>query len=435
MLELKEGKIISFEVKGMQLKGTIMPSNEKDILRVKLFSGYNAGFNLKEVKNIKVEAEGKKPSKPLEEEIVFDKSKPLITIIHTGGTIASRADYRTGAVVTAFTAKDLLSMFSELREKVNFNVISLGNMWSDDMRFKHYSRIAETVFNEAKKNIKGIIIGHGTDTMHFTAAALSFMLENIQLPVILVGSQRSSDRPSSDAAFNLLAATEFILNSDFKGIAICMHENESDNTFLILPACKTRKMHSSKRNAFKAINDKPIARINLKENKIEVLNKKYFSSIKGELKLKNKIEENIALLKVHPNINPEILRFFKQQKLKGLILEGTGLGHTPGFEPDPLSKGNADFFKALKELIDSGCIVCMTTQCLNGSVNMNVYDKGRDLQALGVLDGKDMLPETAFIKLAWLLGNYNKEEAKTLFQENLQGEINERLMLDYEEKE
>jgi len=434
MLDLKEGMLISFEFNNNKLSGSIV-SIKENLIHLKLSSGYNAAFHLNELKNLSVLSEGKKPSKPKAIELKEIKGLPLITIIHTGGTIASRVDYRTGAVVSSFFVEDLLSMIPEIKEKANFKAIHLGNMWSDDITLKHYSKIAEAVFNAVKEKPKGIIIGHGTDTMHFTAAALAFMLENISVPVILVGSQRSSDRPSSDAFTNIIAAVEFILKSNFKGIAICMHENESDNNFLILPACKTRKMHSSKRNAFKVINDKPIARVILPEGKIEVLNEKYFLEEKKEFNLKNKIEERIALLKVHPNINAEILKFFKEKKLQGLVLEGTGLGHTPGFEPDALSKGNADFFKALKELIDSGCIVVMTTQCLYGVVNLNVYDKGRDLQALGVISAKDMLPETAFIKLAWLLGNYKKEEVKKLFQENLRNEINERLSLDNESKD
>ena len=136
------------------------------------------------------------------------------------------------------------------------------------------------------------------------------------------------------------------------------------------------------------------------------------------------MEDKIGLLKIHINMFPEQFEFYKGYK--GLIIEGTGLGHTPGQVPNEWCKIHEKIYPALKKVIDSGCIVVMTTECLFGGVQMHVYDKGVDLTNLGVIPGQDMLPETAFVKLAWLLGNYKKDEVKKLITTNLRGEIKER---------
>ncbi|MBI3290892.1 asparaginase, partial [Candidatus Falkowbacteria bacterium] len=260
------------------------------------------------------------------------------------------------------------------------------------------------------------------------SAALSFIVEQSPVPIIFVGAQRSSDRGSSDAAMNLICAAEFAVKSDFGGVAICMHESASDNNCFILPGTKTYKLHSSRRDAFKAINDSPFAKIDYKTREIKYLLNNYSKRV-GKLVLKPKMEDKVGLLKIHLNMFPEQFSFFKGYK--GLIIEGTGLGHTPGQVPNKESAIHKKIYPAIKELVDSGCVVVMATQCLFGGVNMNVYDKGRDLLGLGVIPGKDMLANTALVKLSWLLGNYSHEEAKKLITQNLRGEINGRLV--YEE--
>src|SRR3990167_7587160 len=223
---------------------------------------------------------------------------------------------------------------------------------------------------------------------------------------------------------NLICAAEFIAKTDFGGAAICMHESASDKNCFILPAAKTYKLHSSRRDAFKAINDGPLARIDYKNREIKYLRNDY-SKRAEKLVLKPKMEEKIGLLKIHINMSPEQFAFFKGYK--GLVIEGTGLGHTPGQVPNKESTIHKKIYPAMKAVIDSGCVVVMTTQCLFGGVNMNVYDKGRDLQDLGVIPGKDLLGNTALVKLSWLLANYKREEVKKLIGQNLRGEINERL--------
>lgn len=409
--------------------GRLMPSSDKNTIIIKLDNGYNIGFEKKEVSKMVV-VEKAASSIKKEKEVSKNTLLPKIVVLHTGGTIASKVDYRTGGVVSSFSPAELLSLFPELKDLANIESELVAQMWSDDLRFSHISLLAATVEKHAKKKVKGIIIGMGTDNLAVAAAGLSFMLEKINLPVIFVGSQRSSDRGSSDAAMNIICAAEFISQTDFCGVGICLHENSSDENCLIFPACKTYKLHTSRRDAFKAVNATALARVSYKDRKVDFLQKDYpRSEKKSEIKIliKPKMEDKVGLLKIHINMMPEQFEFFAEKKYKGLVIEGTGLGHTPGQVPNHEAAIHKKIYPALKKLIDSGCIVVMTSQCLFGGVNMNVYDKGRDLLELGVIPGKDMLANTALVKLSWLLSNYKKEEARKMISQNLRGEINERL--------
>ena len=409
-------------------EGILMPNQETDSVVIKLDNGYNVGIDKKKVKEVKIIEKYKEKEAKSKTEIKKDSKKPTITILHTGGTIASKVDYKSGAVYSSFNPEDLLEMFPELFKIANFDSKLIANMWSDDLRFKHFEIIAKAIEKEVKKGVDGIIIGMGTDNLAVASAALAFIIEETPIPILLVGAQRSSDRGSSDAAMNLICAAEFIAKTDFTGVAICMHENTGDNTSAILPATKTRKLHSSRRDTFKPVNDTIIARINYDSRKIEFIKKDYLKKEKRKLIIKPKMEDKVGLLKIHINMFPELFEFYKNYK--GLVIEGTGLGHTPGQVPNEYCKIHEKIYPAIKKVIASGCIVIMTTQCLFGKVHMHVYDKGVDLTNLGVIPGQDMLPETAFVKLAWLLGNYKKDEVKEMIGKNLRGEINERLMKD-----
>lgn len=404
-------------------EGILMPNEETDSVVIKLDNGYNVGIGRKRVKEIKIVEKYRAKEEAAIKEVKKDSKKPTIAILHTGGTIASKVDYRTGGVIASFSDEDFLSMFPEIKEIANIKSTLVSNMMSEDMRFTHYKKIADAIVKEIKNGVDGIIIGHGTDTLAVTSAALSFVFENLPIPVILVGSQRSTDRGSTDAAANLICAAEFIAKTDFCGVAICMHENTSDNKCAILPACKTRKMHTSRRDAFKAINDTIIARVNYETRKIEFVKKDYTEKGNGKLIVKNNFEDKVAILKTYPNMYPDIIDALAKKKYKGLILEGTGLGHAPTNIDE-----NIPNYKALKKFIDAGGVIVVTSQCIFGAVHGEVYVNLRRLGNIGCIFGKDMLSETAFVKLAWLLGNYKKEEAEELMTKNLRGEINERLM-------
>ena len=405
-------------------EGTLMPNEETDSIVIKLDNGYNIGIEKKNVKELKV-IETYKSKETHPEKAKKDSKKPTITILHTGGTIASKVNYETGGVISKFSPAELIEMFPEIKKTANFDSKLIEQMFSEDMRFEHYKTIANAVKKELQKNTDGIIITHGTDTLGYSAAALSFMLENINMPVILVGAQRSSDRGSSDAAMNLVCASEFIAKTGFVGVAICMHESTGDNNCAIMPATKTRKLHTSRRDAFKVVNDTIIARINYDTRKIEFVKKDYPKKPDKKFIAKDKFEDKVGLIKCHPNMFKQQFDFFKGYK--GLVIEGTGMGHAP---VDPPNRLHINILDSIKSLIKSGTVVAMTSQCLFGANHPHVYTAAINLSKSGVIYCKDMLPETAFVKLAWLLGNYKKDEVKELMTENLRGEINDRLMED-----
>jgi glutamyl-tRNA(Gln) amidotransferase subunit D len=405
-----------------KFSGVVVPSTNPHVLILKLENGYNVGISWDRVKNVLKKGHvviGKPKGKMPQQ----NPALPKISILSMGGTIASRVDYTIGGVYASFDAADLLTMVPELATLAQFSCRKLANIMSEDMRFTHYSMLAEYVYNELERGAKGIIITHGTDTMHFTAAALSFALEGLNAPVLLVGAQRSSDRPSSDSAENLIAASHFITKSDFAGVGICMHASTSDGRCFILPGTKTRKMHTSRRDAFQAINTTPVAEVLLPEGKINFMQKDYTRvNSASKPRLRNKFEEKVGLIKTYPGMSPEQFEFFLDRGYRGLIIEGTGLGHTPV----NLQEGDARFIKIIKALIDSGCVVGIVSQCIYGRVHPYIYANLRRLSHTGAIFCQDMLAETAYVKLAWLLGNFDEEYARQHLAKNLRGEISER---------
>ncbi len=398
-------------------KGIVMPSKDKKYIFLKLNSGYNIGIKKTKIKKVKIIKKYKK-EKTITRKLKIHKNLPTIALLHTGGTFASKVDYITGGVIARFTPEEIVAMFPELEKIANIKSEFISNMLSEDMCFKDYIKIVKEIEKQYKKGVKGIIITHGTDTLHYTSAALSFMLKKCPIPVILVGAQRSSDRGSSDAAMNLTCAALFIAKTDYTGVAICMHETINDTFSIILPGTKARKLHSSRRDAFKVVNDTPIAKINYMTKQITLF--KPIISIKNGLEIKPKMEEKVAILKVHPNMSEKQFLFYKNYK--GLIIEGTGLGHAPVG-----TKEHIKILNAIKKLVKAGCIVAISTQTIFGKVNLNVYSNGIKLLEAGVVPCEDMTTETAFIKLSWLLANYPKDKIKDLMVTNLKGEINERL--------
>lgn len=416
-------KIITSE---QEIEGILMPE-EKEFIVLKMDTGYNIGIDKKRVREISLISHMQKR----ESEISKTESKkglPKISILHTGGTIASKVDYSTGGVVAQFEPEKLIEMFPEIKEIANIDSRLIRNIMSENIRFAHYNILAHEIKKEIENGAQGIIITHGTDTLHYTSAALSFMLHDLGVPVLIVGAQRSSDRGSSDASLNLLSAALFITASkSFSGVAVCMHETEEDTTCLIIPGTKCRKMHSSRRDAFKPINTEAWARVDFKAKKVDFL-RTGFNKRDGKIPEVREFKENIevGIIKTYTNMFSDV--FLAHKGYDGIIIEGTGLGHAPIIEIDELTKEHTKIFNAIKELIDNDTLVAMTTQTIYGETDMNVYSPGRKLTDIGVIGNYcDMTPETAFIKLAWLLSNYPKHEAKKLYSTNLAGEISKRL--------
>ncbi len=427
-MKAKPGDYVEVISEKEPLKGILMPSSLDDVFILKLDSGYNLGINADKVKSLKVlkSADGAK-KKPFA--VKQKKGLAKISVLHTGGTIESKVDYRTGGVSADFRADETIAMYPELAEIANIKARSIARMQSEMIRFAHYNIMAREIEKEIKEGCEGIIITHGTDTMHYTSAALAFMLDRIPVPIILVGSQRSYDRGSSDAAQNLASAAFFIANSDFSGVAICMHENLDDESCLVLPALKSRKMHTSRRDAFRPVNANAVARVDYRAKKISFVSENY--ARKGSERKLSVSEFNekikVGVLKVHTNMFAEEILCYKG--FDGLVIEGTGLGHMPIQEVDGHTKENRRVFDALKEIIKKGVVVFMSSQAVYGRVQMNVYTPLREIRQAGVLGHLcDMTPETAFVKLAWLLGNKSKAEAMELMEKNLKGEISCRSM-------
>ena len=411
-----------------EFEGILMPCSP-DLFVLKLKSGYNMNFDKKNVSSLKILSKVQKKKKTLKK--ISSSASKRITLLHTGGTIASSLDYQSGAVSSLFHPEDLLSLFPELNSLAKIDSRLVCNMFSEDLRFDHYNLLVKEIEKEVKKGVNGVIVSTGTDTLHYTSAALAFALENLAIPVFVVGAQRSSDRGSSDAALNLLSAAYYIVESCFTGVAVCMHWHSDDALCAVLPACKVRKLHSSRRDAFRPVNAEVLAFVDYHHKKIEQIAP--LPSLSGSFKVhlfNPKLK--IGLLKTHTHMFPE--EFSSYASFDGLVLEGSGLGLMPLHVTDRATTVHKKIAESLKSLIKKEVVVVMSSQCLFGRVHLDVYSKGRDIQSLGVIGHlNDMTPETSFIKLAWLLSNYKKkEEVKRLFMENLRGELSERSLFDGE---
>ncbi len=338
---------------------------------------------------------------------------PKVALISTGGTIASKIDYRTGGVRAALTAKELYASVPELAMYASIDPEVLLSEYSENLTPNHWTMIAEKVAEKVRAGIyHGIVVSHGTDTMHYTAAALSFALQNLPIPVVLVGAQRSSDRPSSDAALNLLAATIFAIKSENAGVFVAMHAGTSDDIVACHIGTRVRKNHTSRRDAFESIDVAPVALV--KNGSIEMQKTIEFNLAKrrqdNEIEVKAKFDPRVALLKFHPGFDPKLITYTASAGYKAIILEGTGLGHV-----------SKECFPALQNAVKEGIVVCMTSQCIWGRVRMTVYDTGRDLLGLGVIPLSDMISETATVKAMWALAN--SKDIKQTMQENIANEI------------
>jgi glutamyl-tRNA(Gln) amidotransferase subunit D len=419
----KQGDYVEVHLMKLIYEGILLesPETEKGIILLKLDNGYNIGFSKKDVLEIKV----LKKAKVVEEnlEIKKDSTKPNIAMIITGGTIASRLDSRTGGVHPLQNPEDLFKFYPELFEKVNVVKVEIPFMKaSEDMDFKDWqkiARVAEKLLNDS--NIKGIIITHGTDFLHYTSAALSFMLKNLNKPVVLTYSQRSIDRASSDANLNLQCSA-LVAISDIAEVCLVGHASSNDNYCYAIPGTKVRKLHSSKRDAFKVVNDKPFAKVF--PDRIEIVSN-YKTRDKNKVKLDLKFEEKVALVKIYPGQNADVVDYYLKNNYKGIVLEMSGLGHVP------TSSSRNNWVRKIKEVIDKGLIVCAVSQCIYGRVDPLVYSNGREVLETGVIYLKDMLAETAFVKLGWVLGHEdwakNKKIVEEKMLENVAGEFNDRL--------
>ncbi len=413
MPKYKPGDLVGIETKDRKYTGILMERPElsgDNYLVIKLESGYNIGISLDRIKKIKKIGTGVKREKFKLKKHKKDSSKKDISILATGGTIASRVDYITGGVHSAFSAEDLISAVPELGEIANIHGKQIFNKFSENIVPRDWIKLAKATEKEIKKGVNGIVITHGTDTLGYTSAALAFMLKT-PVPVVLTGAQRSSDRGSSDASLNLIHSAIVAARGNFSEVVVVMHGETSDSFSLIHPATRVRKLHSSRRDAFQTINSKPNGRVSM--NSIEFFKE---AKLAKELRLDTKLEEQVFLLKYFPGLNPKVIDDLVKTGYKGIVIGGTGLGHTSDL-----------LFEKIKDAIESGISIAMTSQTIFGRVNMNVYSTGRILQDIGVIPCEDMLSETAYVKLMWILGQTkNPEKVREMMLTNYAGEITER---------
>jgi len=414
------GDIIRVTSNEKTYEGILIPRSEtgdgKHVV-VKLKNGYNVGIRVASDVTIEKVGKGTKPSfaaPPIPEQ---KPELPQVVILSTGGTIASRVDYRTGAVRSALSASDLYGVVPELADIARVKTEIVFSIYSENLTQKDWTQLAQTVASHIAEGVDGVVIPHGTDTMAYTAAALSFALQNLPVPVILVGAQRSSDRPSSDAATNLIGAVQAATRGPFAEVGLAMHKTLSDTAIVVNRGTKVRKCHTSRRDTFKPVNATPIARV--ENNEVTMLTDDYQKrNAAKKLVLKPEFSEKVALVKFHPGLGPAVIDWHVERGCKGILLEGSGLGHVSKYCFDPIRKA-----------VERGVVVALASQCIWGRVNMNVYDTGRDLLNLGVIPLDDMFPETGLVKLMWVFGQTSDpEEAKKLLKTNVADEFSPRTM-------
>ncbi len=375
--------------------GIVLPRSETadgDHIVIKMITGYNIGIRAEKITNITELGYREAHYKIPEKAFPVDPKKPKVKLLGTGGTIASRLDYRTGAVIPAFTPGELYGSVPELADICNLETEKLFGVFSENMGPEQWVRLAETIGQEIEKGVRGIVIGHGTDTMHHTAAVLSFMVQNSPVPIVMVGSQRSSDRPSSDAALNLMHSVKSAAECDIAEVMVCMFGPTSDQYDLLHRGTRVRKMHSSYRSTFRTIGDIPLAKVD--KNGFTYLRDDYAHRRSDRsVDVKAVWDDRVAIVYYYPAMKPDVIDSLIDNGYRGIVIAGTGLGHV-----------NKPLYPALRRAKEEGVAVYMTVQTLWGYVQMYVYDTGRDMMELGVIPAANLLPEVAYMKLGWALG-------------------------------
>ncbi|MXV63635.1 Glu-tRNA(Gln) amidotransferase subunit GatD [Natronorubrum sp. JWXQ-INN-674] len=395
-------------------EGVLLPSSTDDHLVVKLEGGYNVGVDRADA-DVELLAEdvyeidGTDAADDTSgSEIEFDDDLPTISLISTGGTIASTVDYRTGAVTAQFDAEDVLRAVPDLAGRANYRGRVVANILSENMEPPIWQDLARAVADEIEAGADGVVVMHGTDTMQYSASALAFMLET-PVPIVFTGSQRSADRPSSDNVMNAVSAVE-AAKSDCAEVLVCMHASENDDVCALHRGTRVRKNHTSRRDAFETVGAEPLGKVDYETEEIEFRGD-YRERDAVDLDLSDGLENDVELLKFTPGMDPAFLDVVEGSA--GVVIEGTGLGHV-----------HTDLIPRIEALIDDGTTVVMTSQCLEGRVCDRVYDTGRDLLEAGVIEAGDTLPGTAKVKLMWALAN--SERVEEAMQTSLAGELQER---------
>ncbi|WP_135303986.1 Glu-tRNA(Gln) amidotransferase subunit GatD [Haloarcula amylovorans] len=411
---MNAGDRVRVERAGQSYEGVLLPSSTPNHVVVKLDGGYNVGIDRDEADVDVLESDVYDVESAQDEqgssEIEFDEDLPTVSLISTGGTIASTVDYRTGAVTAQFDAEDVLRAVPDLAGMANYRGRVVANILSENMTPAVWQELAHAVEEEIEAGADGVVVMHGTDTMQFTASALAFMLDT-PVPIVFTGSQRSADRPSSDNVMNAVCAVE-AAKSDCAEVLVCMHADESDDRCALHRGTRVRKNHTSRRDAFETVGAKPLGEVEYgaaSEANEVTFHREYDERGAAELALHDGLSTAVELVKFTPGMDVSLLEA-AAAGADGIVLEGTGLGHV-----------NTAWIDVIEDL---NIPVVMTSQCIEGRVCDRVYDTGRDLLDAGVIEGEDMLPGTAKVKLMWVLEN--ADDVADAMGESLAGEIQDR---------
>ena len=418
------GDIVRVQTKETVYEGILLPRPEifdENYTVIKLDNGYNIGVDNKKIEKIEVIKKYEKKKKE-RHKLEHKKGLPLVPILSFGGTISSRVDYKTGGVYADYAAEDFVEMLPELENVANLKAEKVMSIMSEDMSPEEWQLMARRIAKELNDDeVSGIVVTQGTDTLHFSTAAMSFFLQPLNKPVVFTAAQRSIDRGSSDAFSNLLCAVNAAARFDGAAVVTCMHGTSDDNYCILNRGTKVRKMHTSRRDAFRPINELPLAKV-YQDGRIEILNSNYTKRNNSKVHVDDKFENKTALVYVYPGMNPDVLDYYLEKKYKGIVIAATALGHVPTINP------KYSLLNKLKKLIDEKVAIIISTQTIYGRVHPYVYTNLRKLSVqLDCIFAEDMLPETAYIKLGWVLGHTHKiDEVKKMMLTNYAGEICER---------
>lgn len=419
MTNAKPGDMVRIATEEEQYEGMLMPRPEileKGIVVVKLDSGYNIGVEKKKIRKIEV-VKKYKPKEAKKQKVPFDKKLPTVTVLSTGGTISSKVDYMTGGVKADYSAEDFVAMMPELAKVANLRARKIMSVMTEDFTSREWALIAKEAAKELE-NSDGVVVTMGTDTLHIAAAALAFFLKDLSKPVVITAAQRSIDRGSSDAFMNLICSVSAAAKSDIAEVVTCLHGTISDDCCLLVRGTKSRKMHTSRRDAFRPINELPLAKV-YPEGKIEVLNRSYNKRGKEKASVDSSFEAKTALIQVYPGMDGEVIDFYINKGYKGIVIAATALGHVP-----------QSIYPNIEKAAKKNIPVVVATQTIYGRVHPLVYSALRMLSIkLKCIFAEDMLPETAYVKLGWALAKAKKpEEVKEIMLKNVAGEITERIL-------
>lgn len=429
-LGISVGDLVRIRRGGSEIEGIVMPKHafsDPDIVVLKLRNGYNVGVRVDSSSRIEVvRRSAVRPASTGASAQVPPSLRPdlpKIMVIGTGGTIASKVEYETGAVKPAMSAGELMELIPEISEIASIEVESVYNILSENMRPEYWEVIAERIYRYmVDESYSGVVVTHGTDTMGYTASAIAFAIRDMPKPVVFVGSQRSSDRPSTDAALNFISALITASQAPFAESVVAMHAETSDREVAVHRGVKVRKMHTSRRDTFQSINASPLAYVDPVSRRIRVVSERFMPRDSGRSpSLANRFDRRVALLYSYPGFDPELIDFLVDKGYRGIVIAGTGFGHVPEYA-----------VASLKRASDSGVLVAVASQTLFGAVNLRVYTTGREMLKAGVIPCGDMLPETAYVKLSWALGNSRDlDEARGLMVRDIAFEYEPRIIDSY----